>query len=320
MFKNEQEDSGSGRLFDRASQAFRELQERIVLELEAVEGRRGFRRDRWERGEARPAPAEPGTAELEGGGITAVIEGGRVFEKGGVAFSNVRGRFTRDMGPGMPGGGDEFEACGISLVLHPTNPYVPTVHMNLRRIERGTEAWFGGGADLTPCYLEEEDAVHFHRCWRAVCAHHPAVADYAGFKRWCDEYFYIPHRGEARGIGGIFFDWLSEDPEETFDFVQEVGDAFLESYLPIVERHRERPYTERERHWQRLRRGRYVEFNLVCDRGTTFGLRTGGRTESILMSMPPEARWSYDHRPAPGSAEAKLLTQLVPRDWAGLVD
>jgi coproporphyrinogen III oxidase len=193
---------------------------------------------------------------------------------------------------------------------------IPTVHMNLRLIRAGERAWFGGGADLTPYYLEREDAAHFHRTWREVCDRHPC-ASYAAFKRACDEYFFIRHRGETRGIGGIFFDYLEQDLEALFAFVQDAGRAFLPAYVPIVERRRGQPWWDREREWQLVRRGRYVEFNLIYDRGTLFGLDTQGRTESILMSLPPRASWVYDHRPEAGSREAELLEALrAPGEWA----
>jgi coproporphyrinogen III oxidase len=198
---------------------------------------------------------------------------------------------------------------------------VPTVHANFRFLTKGAREWFGGGADLTPYFPYREDVVHFHRVWKQVCDRHPAVADHARFKKWCDEYFYLPHRGEARGVGGIFFDYLEGDWEGLFAFVEDCGGQFLEAYLPIARRRKDEPYTERQRAFQEFRRGRYVEFNLLYDRGTLFGLKTGGRIESILMSLPPVVRWHYDYRPEPASREAELTEYyLKPRDWAALED
>jgi coproporphyrinogen III oxidase len=257
-----------------------------------------------------------------------------VFEKAGVNFSDVHGEFNEAMAAALPGSGSRFRATGISLVLHPRNPHVPTVHANFRRLERGNSGWFGGGADLTPYYLRPEDAIHFHRTLKAACdASDPGF--YSRWKRWCDQYFFITHRNEPRGVGGLFFDYLGAggeatagatpavaspaeaDPERLFDFVRQAGDAFLPAYAPIVERRREAPWTAEERHWQLIRRGRYVEFNLIYDRGTIFGLRTDGRVESILMSLPPEVRWEYCHEPAAGSPEAETLAGIRAQlDWA----
>jgi coproporphyrinogen III oxidase len=282
----------------------RELQERICARLEALDGSR-FREDVWER---------PGG----GGGRTRVLENGLLFEKAGVNSSEVHGCLTEEFARQLPGGGTEFYATGISLVLHPRNPRVPAVHFNLRYVEKGARRWFGGGGDLTPYYLYDEDAVHFHREWKRACDRHD-LEYYPRFKAECDRYFFLPHRGEARGVGGIFFDYLDAD-DRAFAFWKEVGGCFLDAYVPIAERRREEPYTERERTWQLRRRGRYVEFNLLYDRGTVFGLRTGGRIESILISLPPAVRWDYDAAPAQGSEEARLLAVLKnPRDWlAGL--
>ena len=285
------------------------LQARIVAALEALDGG-SFRSDPWER---------PG----EGGGVTRVIEGGAVFERGGVNYSRVQGpRLPPSASASRPElAGRGFEAMGVSLVLHPRSPYCPTVHMNVRFLlaTRKGEApvwWFGGGMDLTPYYGFEEDARHFHAtCKRALepfgGQHH------ARFKKWCDEYFFLKHRGEPRGIGGIFFDDFSErDFEFSFGLTQSVGDHFLTAYVPIVERRRAQAYGEREREFQAYRRGRYVEFNLVYDRGTLFGLQSGGRAESILMSLPPRVAWRYDWRPAPGSPEDELYRNfLVASDW-----
>ncbi|MCB9520806.1 MAG: oxygen-dependent coproporphyrinogen oxidase [Myxococcales bacterium] len=306
----------SADLFDRAGALFRETQESIIGALESLEAQHGdgsrFRRDEWTRG---PESNGPITG---GGGLTCVLEGGRVFERAGVNFSAVRGRYSEEFARTLPGEGLDFAACGVSLVIHPRSPRLPTVHMNHRRLSRGATGWFGGGSDLTPYVLDEDDARHFHRTLHDACARHPAVASYDRFKRECDDYFYNHHRGEARGLGGIFFDYLTDDPEETLAFMRDSCAAFLLAYLPIVERHIDEDYTDAEREWQKLRRGRYVEFNLLHDRGTMFGLRTGGRVESILMSMPPEVSWRYAAEPEAGSREAALLEVLrTPRSWVG---
>jgi coproporphyrinogen III oxidase len=306
-------------LIDRAAEYFRQLQDRIVDGLERLDGQR-FRTDEWDR---------PGG----GGGRSRVLADGNLFEKAGVNFSDVHGQFRPEMAASLPGEGLAFRATGVSLVLHPRNPHVPTVHANFRRLQRGpasastSSGWFGGGADLTPYYLYPEDATHFHGTLKAASDRHdPAL--YPRFKAWCDRYFFIPHRGEPRGLGGVFFDYLGAgadgtatsldgDPEKQFGFVRDLGDAFLQAYVPIAERRRELPYTPEQRRWQLIRRGRYVEFNLVYDRGTIFGLKTDGRIESILMSLPTEARWEYDHRPEPGSREAETLDAIrAQRDWA----
>ncbi|VBB13182.1 oxygen-dependent coproporphyrinogen oxidase [Burkholderia stabilis] len=270
--------------------------------------------DAWQRG-----PAE----RLRGGGCTRILEGGRVFERAGIGFSDVAGDALPPSAsaarPQLAGRG--FEALGVSLVLHPRNPYCPTVHMNVRMLiatKPGEEPvfWFGGGMDLTPVYGFEDDARHFHQTCKDALD--PFGAElYPRFKKWCDEYFFLKHRNEMRGIGGIFFDDFSEPGfERSFDMMQSVGDAFLQAYLPIVERRVDLPYGERERDFQAYRRGRYVEFNLVFDRGTLFGLQSGGRTESILMSMPPAANWRYNWQPEPGTPEARLYSDfIVPRDW-----
>ena len=263
-----------------------------------------FREDAWRR-------------EGGGGGRSRVLSEGGLFEKAGVNFSDVHGEFSEEFARQVPGEGRQFTACGVSLVLHPRNPFVPTVHANFRFLTRGEKQWFGGGADLTPFYPFREDVVHFHQVWRRVCEAYADVVDYARLKRWCDEYFHLPHRGEARGVGGIFFDYLEGDPERSFAFVRAAGDAFLDAYLPIARRRKDEPYTEAQKEFQEYRRGRYVEFNLLYDRGTVFGLKTGGRIESILMSLPAKARWWYDYRPQPGSREAELTDYwLQPRDWA----
>jgi coproporphyrinogen III oxidase len=293
----------------RVREFLTELQELIVERLQQVDGKR-FRRDEWSRAEG-------------GGGVTCVIEEGNVLERGGVNFSHVMGE---NLPPSATASrpqlaGRRFEAMGVSLVLHPRNPYAPTVHMNVRFFvaEKPGEApvwWFGGGMDLTPYYGFEEDAVHFHTLCRNALT--PFGADYyPRFKKWCDEYFYLRHRGEPRGVGGIFFDDFSEGGfEHAFNLTESVGDHFLPAYVPILERRMNTPYGQRERDFQAYRRGRYVEFNLVYDRGTLFGLQSGGRTESILMSLPPLVKWRYDWKPEPGTPEARLYTDfLIARDW-----
>ncbi len=296
------------------------LQHRIVTELARLDGT-SFRRDTWQRSEGEGGPVNLGT----GGGETRIIEEGALLERGGVAFSHVRGTQLPPSAsaarPELAGRG--FEAMGVSLVLHPRNPYVPTVHMNVRffvatRKGEAPAFWFGGGMDLTPYYGFEEDCVHFHRTCKSALD--PFGADFhPRFKRWCDEYFFLKHRSEPRGIGGIFFDDLHEPEfEPCFALVQSVGDHFLPAYVPIVERRRNASFGDRERDFQAYRRGRYVEFNLVYDRGTLFGLQSGGRTESILMSLPPVVKWRYDWKPEPGSAEARLYEMFLrPKDWAG---
>ena len=293
------------------------LQQSICDAVGAEDGT-PFLTDAWER---------PPGGRLEGAGITRLIEGGALLERGGCAFSQVRG-------PALPPSatqhrpelaGAPFEAMGVSLVFHPHNPYVPTVHMNVRMLSATptegpaagqTVRWFGGGMDLTPYYGFEEDAVHFHRaCRNALAPHDPAL--YPRFKAWCDEYFFLKHRDEPRGIGGIFFDVFSAlGAQGSFALLKDVGDALLKGWLPIAQRRRDTPYGERERDFQAYRRGRYVEFNLVWDRGTLFGLQSGGRTESILMSMPPNVNWRYRWAPEPGTPEARLATDFLrPRDW-----
>ena len=281
------------------------LQKSIVAALEAADGR-AFTTDEWKRAEG-------------GGGITRVTENGGLLERGGVNFSRVKGsQLPPSATAARPQlAGQAWEAMGVSLVLHPLNPYCPTVHLNVRFFAAKDAWWFGGGMDLTPYYGFEEDARHFHvRCRQAL---DPFGQDYyPRFKAWCDRYFHLKHRDEPRGIGGIFFDDLAErDFDFSFRLVRSVGDTFLPAYLPILERRKETAYGERERSFQLYRRGRYVEFNLVYDRGTLFGLQSGGRAESILMSMPPQAAWRYDWKPSPGSPEEKLYSDfLKPRDWA----
>jgi coproporphyrinogen III oxidase len=286
----------------QAAAYFAELQDRIVAGLEAIDGQR-FREDTWQR---------PGG----GGGHTRVLADGELFEKAGVNFSDVFGQMPEAYAAQIPGEGRDFTATGISLVLHPRSPMIPTVHANFRFLTKGEKAWFGGGSDLTPYYAFREDVVHFHRTWKDVCERH-AIADYRRFKQWCDEYFFLAHRNEPRGVGGIFFDYLEGDFDALFAFIRDAGDHFLDAYLPIIDRRKDEAYGESERVFQEYRRGRYVEFNLLYDRGTTFGLKTGGRVESILMSLPPCVRWEYDWHPEPGSREAELCdVYLKPRAWA----
>ncbi len=324
---------------------FTGLQARIVAALEAIDGQ-PFHSDEWQRPGGgggiddlppAPLPGEGGDGrspssqsyadaalERSGGGITCIIEEGGLFERGGVNFSRVRGdRLPPSASAARPElAGRGFEALGVSLVLHPRNPYCPTAHMNVRLFTTGGDDpvwWFGGGMDLTPYYGFEEDARHFHRTCKAALDPYGAEL-HARYKAWCDRYFFLKHRNEPRGVGGIFFDDLNEAGEAGFErcfaLVRSVGDSFLDAYLPIVARRRDIPYAERERDFQAQRRGRYVEFNLVYDRGTLFGLQSGGRTEAILMSLPPLVKWRYDWRPEPGSAEEKLYTEfLIARDW-----
>ena len=292
------------------------LQQRIVDAAEAADGQGRFIRDAW---------TKPPGEKLQGEGVTRLIEEGAVLERAGVGFSHVRGASLPPSAtqhrPELAGA--PFEAMGVSLVFHPRNPYVPTVHMNVRMLAalpagQAPVTWFGGGMDLTPYYGFEDDAAAFHRVNRDALA--PFGADkYPRFKQWCDEYFFLKHRNEPRGIGGVFFDDFAElGFEQSFAMLRAVGDAFLLAYLPIVQRRRDTPYGERERDFQAYRRGRYVEFNLVWDRGTLFGLQSGGRTESILMSLPPSVKWRYNWQPEPGTPEARLYSDFLrPRDWAG---
>ena len=288
------------------------LQDSITSGLEAIDGKATFQEDVWKRPEG-------------GGGRTRVIENGNVFEKGGVNISGVHGKLPKSMQTYFNVGDVDFFACGLSLVLHPKNPMVPTVHANWRYFEMYDkdkniiDSWFGGGQDLTPYYLFDEDAIHFHQTCKTACdKHNPQF--YPDYKKRCDDYFYNVHRNEGRGIGGLFFDYCKASEgmtmENWYNFVTEVGDSFLEAYVPIVEKRKELPYTEAERSWQEIRRGRYVEFNLVHDKGTLFGLKTNGRIESILMSLPPHVQWVYNHHPEKGSEEEKLLKVLKnPVDW-----
>jgi len=285
---------------------FQQLQTTIVEALQALDDHVTFLEDRWEHTEG-------------GGGITRVLNDGNVFERAGVNFSRVEGR---TLPPSIleqfpEAGSHPFSGTGISLVIHPRNPYVPTVHMNYRYFQAGPVWWFGGGMDLTPYYPFEEDVREFHRTLKTICDRHDP--DYhPRFKPWCDEYFFIEHRNEPRGVGGIFFDYLQGDFDAIAGFVRDCGDTFLDLYLPMVRRRKDTPFGDRERSFQLYRRGRYVEFNLVYDRGTWFGLQTKGRIESILMSLPPLVSWQYDYQPEPGSPEAELYEKyLLPRDWAG---
>lgn len=288
------------------------LQDTITAGLEKVDEQAKFKEDIWERTEG-------------GGGRTRVIENGAVFEKGGVNISAVHGPLPKAMQTYFNVGDVDFFACGLSLVIHPKNPKVPTVHANWRYFEmydkqgNTVNQWFGGGQDLTPYYLFEEDAKHFHQTCKSACdKHNPEF--YPKFKKQCDDYFWNAHRNEARGIGGLFFDHCKASEEFTlenwYDFVTEVGNSFLEAYVPIVEKRKGLEYSQENRNWQEIRRGRYVEFNLVHDKGTLFGLKTNGRIESILMSLPPHVQWVYDHHPEAGSEEEKLIKILEnPIDW-----
>lgn len=287
---------------------FMRLQDQICAELEAVDGK-SFEQDQWQREEG-------------GGGRSRVLKGGNIFEQAGVNYSHV-------FGANMPASatahrpeleGRSFNACGVSLVIHPNNPFIPTTHANVRFFiaeKEGAEPvwWFGGGFDLTPFYPFEEDVVFWHQVAKDTCEPFGAEV-YPKYKKWCDEYFYLKHRNETRGVGGIFFDDLNEwGFDKSFGFTQNVGQALTKAYLPIVTKRKDVEFGEKERQFQLYRRGRYVEFNLVFDRGTLFGLQTGGRTESILMSMPPLARWEYQYSPEEGSAEAKLYEYLKPKEW-----
>ncbi|MGD1941330.1 MAG: oxygen-dependent coproporphyrinogen oxidase [Leptolyngbyaceae cyanobacterium] len=316
---------------DRVSQFMQGIQDEICQGLEALDGKATFQQDQWERPEG-------------GGGRSRVIKQGGVFEQGGVNFSEVWGE---QLPPSIlvqrpEAAGHGFYATGTSMVLHPHNPYIPTVHLNYRYFEAGPVWWFGGGIDLTPYYPNVADVQHFHRTLKAACDRHHTNY-YPGFKQWCDEYFYLKHRNETRGVGGIFFDYqdglsqLYRGPNETgkaaqysqqvgdlpqrnweelFAFVSDCGQTFLPAYVPIAEQSKDRPYGDRERDFQLYRRGRYVEFNLVYDRGTIFGLQTNGRTESILMSLPPLVRWEYSYQPEPGTPEQQLYDVfLKPQDW-----
>lgn len=285
------------------------LQDRICSTIEAADGTARFREDHWRREEG-------------GGGRTRVLRDGAVFEQAGIGFSDVQGHTLPPSAtanrPELVGA--SWRAMGVSLVFHPRNPYLPTTHANVRhfRAERDGEVvgwWFGGGFDLTPFYPFDEDIAHWHCTARDLCEPFGGQARYDAHKGWCDRYFFLKHRDETRGVGGLFFDDLGEDFDHDFAYLRAVGEGFLDAYLPIVERRKATPYGERERQFQLYRRGRYVEFNLVYDRGTLFGLQSGGRAESILMSLPPLVRWEYGYAPEDDSAEARLAEYLRPRDW-----
>jgi coproporphyrinogen III oxidase len=295
---------------DQVKEYLQALQNSLCTELEQLDGGATFVHDRWQR------PAG-------GGGESRVLSAGQIFEQAGVGFSHV---FGNEMPPSATKhrpelAGKQFQAVGVSLVLHPQNPYVPTTHANFRFFTAGEKDpvwWFGGGFDLTPYYPFREDVVHWHQTAKAACD--PFGEElYPRYKAWCDKYFYLKHRDEARGVGGLFFDDVNEAGfEKSFAFLQSVGDSFLEAYAPIVERRSDHPYDDRQREFQLYRRGRYVEFNLIYDRGTLFGLQSGGRTESILMSLPPQVRWEYNWQPEPGSPEEELYRDyLQANDWLG---
>ena len=305
------------------TQWLEDIQDSICSTLEQLDGQARFEEDPWER-------------EGGGGGKTRILTGGRIFERAGVNWSKVHGELDEAFAGELPGEGRAFMASGVSLVLHPLSPMIPTTHANVRVVQKGDAVWFGGGMDLTPYYLFEEDARHFHTVCRRTCdAFDPTW--YSRFKAWCDEYFYLPHRGEARGVGGLFFDWMGLDAgffaprlrdrnpralehgaslDDARAFTEAVGRSFVDAYVPIAERRQHESWGEAERQFQLIRRGRYVEFNLLYDRGTQFGLQTGGRTESILMSLPPVVHWEYAHEPTAGTREAAVLDAVRnPRDW-----
>jgi coproporphyrinogen III oxidase len=288
------------------------LQDKITLTLEAVDRASKFKEDLWQREEG-------------GGGRSRILQNGSVFEKGGVNISKVYGRLPKAMQTYFKVGEVDFFACGLSLVIHPKNPMVPTVHANWRYFEmydtegNVVDQWFGGGMDLTPYYLYQEDIKHFHKQCKNACDRHDKDF-YKTYKKACDDYFYNSHRKEARGVGGLFFDYCKANEKmnirQWFDFVTDVGDCFLDAYTPIVQKRKDLAYTAAERQWQEIRRGRYVEFNLIHDKGTLFGLKTNGRIESILMSLPPHVQWAYDHRPATNSKEEALIEVLKhPKNW-----
>ena len=296
-------------MLERVRAYLTDLQDRLCAALADADGAATFAEDAWRRAEG-------------GGGRSRVLKDGAVFEQAGVGFSDVSGAAlppaASALRPALAGA--PWRALGVSLVLHPRNPHVPTAHANVRYFRAeppGGEPvwWFGGGFDLTPFYPVDEDVHHWHRTARALCQPFGGQARYDAHKRWCDDYFFLKHRNETRGVGGLFFDDLHEDFERDFAYLRAVGDGFLDAYLPIVARRRDTPFGERERQFQLYRRGRYVEFNLVFDRGTLFGLQSGGRTESILMSLPPLVRWEYGFTPQTDSAEARLADYLRPRDW-----
>jgi len=289
-----------------------ELQDQITSAFEAIDGKAKFQEDIWKRPEG-------------GGGRTRIIENGNIIEKGGVNISGVHGKLPDTMQKYFGIEDADFFACGLSLVIHPKSPMIPTVHANWRYFEmydkQGNivDQWFGGGQDLTPYYLFEEDVIHFHKTCKIACDKHNTEF-YPKYKARCDEYFYNTHRNEGRGVGGLFFDYCKATEDMTmenwYNFVTEVGNSFLEAYIPIMEKRKNLKYTENQRDWQEIRRGRYVEFNLVHDKGTLFGLKTNGRIESILMSLPPHVQWVYDHKPEVGSEEEELIKILQkPKNW-----
>ncbi len=282
----------------KAAAFFKTTQDEICAKITEI-NKKSYIQDLWDRNGG-------------GGGRTRVYSEGVFLEKGGVNFSEVYGELNPQFAASMPmGDGNQFYATGISLVLHPINPFVPSVHANFRYIERGQAGWFGGGADLTPYYPFDEDCRHFHKTYSEALS---PYGKYLEFKEKCDEYFYLPHRGETRGIGGIFFDYQVAS-NETFEMVQATANRFLDSYIPIVLRRMNTPFTDQQKEFQEIRRGRYVEYNLIYDRGTLFGLKTNGRVESILMSLPKRVRWEYNFTPEPGSPESRLSDYLKPRDW-----
>ena len=306
--------------FDRIRAYLTGLQDRICASIETADGGARFVEDRWSRGEA--APGAGAAPSLGGGGRTRILRDGAVFEQAGIGFSDVSGTTLPPSATALRPqlAGASWRAVGVSLVFHPLNPHLPTTHANVRHFQARRDgqvvaSWFGGGFDLTPFYPVDEDVLHWHRTARDLCEPFGGQARYDAHKRWCDEYFFLRHRSETRGVGGLFFDDLDQDFERDFAYQRAVGDGFLDAYLPIVERRRHAPYDEAQREFQLYRRGRYVEFNLVYDRGTLFGLQSGGRAESILMSLPPRVRWEYGFEPAADSAEARLQAYLRPRDW-----
>ena len=322
MFPQHSNETIQKPLAERSRLYFEELQRTICSALESLEPEKRFSDDRWEKADARHSD------KSGGGGLSKVLEGGEIFEKAGVLTSTTYGGLPEALALKMNVPPTNYSASGISLIIHPLNPMVPTVHANFRYFEQARlnsesgggqahgDSWFGGGVDLTPYYLYEEDVRHFHSTIKSACDKHNADY-YPRFKKWCDEYFFVKHREEARGVGGAFFDYLRGDAEHYFELVQSVGNSFLDAYLPIVRKRMNELWGEKERIWQAIRRGRYVEFNLVYDRGTTFGLETKGRIESILVSLPPKVEWHYNFNPEPNSREAKLVEVLKhPKDWA----
>ena len=304
-----QHTSESDHDFQRVRDYLTDLQDRICATIEQADGSARFGEDNWSRPEG-------------GGGRTRILRGDGVFEQAGIGFSDVSGRTLPPSAsvnrPELAGA--QWRAIGVSLVFHPRNPYLPTTHANVRHFRamrngKTVASWFGGGFDLTPFYPFDEDVLHWHQTARDLCEPFGGAARYEEHKRWCDDYFFVKHRNETRGVGGLFFDDLSQDFEQDFGYMRAVGDGFLDAYLPIVEQRKHSQYGDKERQFQLYRRGRYVEFNLVLDRGTLFGLQSGGRSESILMSLPPLVRWEYGYTPQADSAEARLSEYLRPRDW-----